>query len=143
MAALYGVNSVYYVEGQEVREAPVIRNNINSDPDTWVASATTGPPPGVTAAQWPLDDNADVYPIPIQRYAQGVRWDFAEFARLWQFALDWAGPATVITDEGIAYPLYQISATIDLAVDPLTRRRHGLRICAKAEPQQMRMIFQE
>lgn len=115
VAALYDANS-HWEEGKKTYyEASVIHDKISSNPETWVSWGIFSPPSGVTTSQWPLDDNGDVCPIAIRRYSKDPRWDFTEFAKVWQFNTKWpTTAATVITDKGIAYPLSQIVSSIDL-----------------------------
>ena len=109
VAALYDGNAHWTKGKTTYYESVVIHDTISSDPDTWVSWSISIPPSGVTTNHWPLDDNGDVCPIAVKRYAQGHRWDFATFAKVWQFKTDWPpAAATIITDKGTAYPLSQI-----------------------------------
>jgi Domain of unknown function (DUF1906) len=128
-AALYDANSKWVAKGHTYYEAVVIHDQLNSDPCTWVAWKPLVPPVGVRTGRWPLDDNGDVCPVAIRRYSTNAQWDFAAFAQLWQFQLDWVPPdaAIIITDAGRAYPLRTIAGKIDLdaARAPDPAHTHG------------------
>jgi len=124
-AALYDANSAYKVSGKEHREAVDIEADLGaSAPPTWVAWDPTAAPAGVAGAgTWPQDTNGDTLAIGVQAYSTTIKWEFAKFAELWQFKLDWKPTGvTFLTDTGAPRKLTDIAKGFDLdaakAYDP-------------------------
>jgi Domain of unknown function (DUF1906) len=124
-AALYDANSAYKVSGKEHREAVDIEADLGSSaPPTWVAWDPTAAPAGVAGAgTWPQDTNGDTLAIGVQAYSTTLKWEFAKFAELWQFKLDWKPTGvTFLTDTGAPRKLTDIAKGFDLdaakAYDP-------------------------
>jgi hypothetical protein len=116
-AALYDANSTYQVANVEHRQAVDIKAALAPvAPPTWVAWDPTAAPAGVAGAgAWPLDTNGDTIALAIKAYGTTTKWQFANFANMWQFYLDWHPTGiTFLTDTGAPRKYTDLSLGFDL-----------------------------